>query len=152
MTLKFGTGWINYGLYWVEGKLPANQANPEVMSAFRREEREKTISLLENYLRVCLATKVFMCMCIYIQCNCWKLEADWFAVCETKLWLIISIQLISLKVKVSILIVQEDQVQKGILDLVVKHGIRKLVIRAAPGKWVIYRSLTCPQIQLTWLI
>ncbi|KAI4334520.1 hypothetical protein L6164_019203 [Bauhinia variegata] len=74
------------------GKLPATQANPKVVSAFRREEREQTIKLLEQYVSICLAAKV----------------------------------------KASIMIAEADQVQKGIVDLVIRHGIRKLVIGAVP--------------------
>ncbi|KAL1351916.1 hypothetical protein AAHE18_06G128700 [Arachis hypogaea] len=40
------------------GKLPASQANPEVVSAFRREEKEQAMRLLDNYLRICCAAKV----------------------------------------------------------------------------------------------
>ncbi|KAI4322144.1 hypothetical protein L6164_021864 [Bauhinia variegata] len=74
------------------GKLPATQANPEVVSAFRREERGQTMKLLEYYVSICLAAKV----------------------------------------KASIMIADADQVHEGIVDLVIRHGIRKLVIGAAP--------------------
>ena len=41
---------------------------------------------------------------------------------------------ITLQVKASILTIEADQVQKGIVDLVNRHGIRKLVIGAMPEK------------------
>ncbi|QHN98846.1 U-box domain-containing protein [Arachis hypogaea] len=74
------------------GKLPASQANPEVVSAFRREEKEQAMRLLDNYLRICRAAKV----------------------------------------KASFMMTEADQVQKGIVDLVVGHNIRRLVIGAIP--------------------
>ncbi|KAI5413413.1 U-box domain-containing protein 33 [Lathyrus oleraceus] len=72
------------------GKMPASQANPEVVSAFRREEREQTMRLTDKYLRICFASKV----------------------------------------KASVIVTEASQVQKGIVDLVVKHNITKLVIGA----------------------
>ncbi|KAI9081867.1 hypothetical protein K1719_036129 [Acacia pycnantha] len=74
------------------GKLPATQANPEVVSAFRREEREQTLRLLENYLSICRAAKA----------------------------------------KATSVIGEAEQVHKGIVDLIIKHGVRKLVIGAVP--------------------
>ncbi|XLT14035.1 hypothetical protein HN51_059725, partial [Arachis hypogaea] len=74
------------------GKLPASQANPEVVSAFRREEKEQAMRLLDNYLRICRAAKV----------------------------------------KASFMMTEADQVQKGIVALVVGHNIRRLVIGAIP--------------------
>ncbi|CAJ1933115.1 unnamed protein product [Sphenostylis stenocarpa] len=74
------------------GKLPASQASPEVVSAYRMEEREDTKRLLEKYLSLCRAAKV----------------------------------------KASSVIGEADQVQKGIVDLVTVHNIRKLVIGAIP--------------------
>ncbi|RDY09516.1 U-box domain-containing protein 33 [Mucuna pruriens] len=74
------------------GKLPASQASPEVVSAYRIEEREETKRLLEKYLSFCRAAKV----------------------------------------KASSVIGEADQVQKGIVDLVKVHNIRKLVIGAIP--------------------
>ncbi|KAL1323826.1 hypothetical protein HN51_034058 [Arachis hypogaea] len=78
------------------GKLPASQANPEVVSAFRREEKEQAMRLLDNYLRICRAAKV----------------------------------------KASFMMTEADQVQKGIVDLVVGHNIRRLVIGAIPEGWM----------------
>ncbi|RYR45175.1 hypothetical protein Ahy_A07g031032 [Arachis hypogaea] len=78
------------------GKLPASQANPEVVSAFRREEKEQVMRLLDNYLRICRAAKV----------------------------------------KASFMMTEADQVQKGIVALVVGHNIRRLVIGAMPEGWM----------------
>ncbi|KAL9296609.1 hypothetical protein ACSQ67_022505 [Phaseolus vulgaris] len=72
------------------GKLPASQASPEVVSAYRIEEREDSKRLMEKYLSLCRAAKV----------------------------------------KVTSIIGEADQVQKGIVDLVTVHNIRKLVIGA----------------------
>uniref|UniRef100_A0A5B6ZZV1 RING-type E3 ubiquitin transferase n=1 Tax=Davidia involucrata TaxID=16924 RepID=A0A5B6ZZV1_DAVIN len=74
------------------GKLPASQANSEVVSAYRKEEREKTSNLLLNYLSICYRSKV----------------------------------------KASTITIEADQVQRGIVDLVNKYGIRKLVMGAVP--------------------
>ncbi|KHN21956.1 U-box domain-containing protein 33 [Glycine soja] len=74
------------------GKLPASQASPEVVSAYRIEEKEDTKRLLEKYLSLCRAAKV----------------------------------------KASSVIGEADQVQKGIVDLVTVHNVRKLVIGAIP--------------------
>ncbi|XP_021828389.1 U-box domain-containing protein 33-like [Prunus avium] len=74
------------------GKLPASQANAEVVSAFRREEGERKMKLLQNYLRVCSRAKV----------------------------------------KASIAMVEAGEIQKGIVDLVNRHGVRKLVMGAVP--------------------
>jgi len=46
------------------GKLPASQASPEVVSAYRIEEREETKRLLEKYLSLCSAAKVLILMLI----------------------------------------------------------------------------------------
>ncbi|XP_045804637.1 U-box domain-containing protein 33-like [Trifolium pratense] len=72
------------------GKMPASQANPEVVSAFRREEREQTVRFTDKYLSICYAAKV----------------------------------------KASVIVAETGQIQKGIVDLVVSHNIRKLVIGA----------------------
>ncbi|XP_020223452.1 U-box domain-containing protein 33 [Cajanus cajan] len=74
------------------GKLPASQASPEVVSAFRKVEREQIMKLLDKYLTICQAARVKAC----------------------------------------IIVTEADQVQKGIVDLVVKHNIQKLVIGAVP--------------------
>ncbi|XP_059660732.1 U-box domain-containing protein 33-like [Cornus florida] len=74
------------------GKLPASQANAEVVSAYRREERERTRKLLLNYSSVCYRSKV----------------------------------------KASFITTEADQVEKGIVDLVNKYGIRRLVMGAVP--------------------
>lgn len=41
----------------VVGKLPASQASPAVVSAFRSVEREQTMKLLDKYLTVCRAAR-----------------------------------------------------------------------------------------------
>ncbi|CAN6695927.1 unnamed protein product [Malus baccata var. baccata] len=74
------------------GKLPSSQANAEVVSAFRREEKERKMKLLQNYLRACSIAKV----------------------------------------KASIVMVEADEIQKGIVELVNKNGVRKLVMGAVP--------------------
>jgi len=40
------------------GKLPASQANGEVVSAYRREEKEKMKKLLRTYCNICFKAKV----------------------------------------------------------------------------------------------
>ncbi|KAG8644466.1 hypothetical protein MANES_11G131100v8 [Manihot esculenta] len=74
------------------GKLPASQANAEVVSAHRRHEREQSKKLLEIYLAICRRAKV----------------------------------------KASIVTTDCDQVQKGIVELVNRHGVRMLVMGAVP--------------------
>ncbi|KAJ8770975.1 hypothetical protein K2173_022876 [Erythroxylum novogranatense] len=74
------------------GKLPASQANQEVLTAYRREEREQTRSLLDEYLSIFHRAKV----------------------------------------QASIISIESDQVQKGIIDLVKKNGVRKLVMGDIP--------------------
>ncbi|KAL2332129.1 hypothetical protein Fmac_019710 [Flemingia macrophylla] len=74
------------------GKLPASQASPEVVSAFRKVEKEQIMKLLDKYMTICHAARV----------------------------------------KASIIVTEADQVQKGIVDLVVRHNIQKLVIGAVP--------------------
>ncbi|KAG4978746.1 hypothetical protein JHK86_038220 [Glycine max] len=76
------------------GKLPASQASPAVVSAFRKVEREQIMKLLDKYLSICRAARV----------------------------------------KAAIIVTEADQVQKGIVDLVIKHNIEKLVIGAVPEK------------------
>lgn len=41
------------------GKLPASQANPEMVAAFRNEEKKDTRKLLRNYLIICSKSKVY---------------------------------------------------------------------------------------------
>lgn len=74
------------------GKLPASQANGEVVSAYRREEKEKTKKLLRTYFNICFKAKV----------------------------------------EVSTIITEAEQVQKGLVDLVVKQKIQKLVMGSVP--------------------
>ncbi|XP_057480788.1 U-box domain-containing protein 33-like [Actinidia eriantha] len=74
------------------GKLPASQASTEVVSAFRRDEKERTRKLLSNYLSICTQSKV----------------------------------------RASVTVTEASHVQKGIVDLVNEHGIRKLVMGAMP--------------------
>ncbi|CAI9770511.1 unnamed protein product [Fraxinus pennsylvanica] len=74
------------------GKLPASQANPEMVAAFRNEEKEETTKLLCNYLIICSKSKV----------------------------------------KARVITTEADEVQKGIVDLVNTHSIKKLVIGAIP--------------------
>ncbi|KAF2321913.1 hypothetical protein GH714_004547 [Hevea brasiliensis] len=76
----------------VVGKLPASQANAEVVSAHRRQEREQSKKLLEIYLAVCHKAKV----------------------------------------EASIITTDCDQVRKGIVELVNRHGARMLVMGVAP--------------------
>jgi len=47
------------------GKLPASQANAEVVSAFRREENEQTKKLIDYYLIICSRAKV-RCLADYL--------------------------------------------------------------------------------------
>ncbi|CAN4119891.1 unnamed protein product [Withania somnifera] len=82
------------------GRLPATQANAEVVSAFRNAEREEARKLLARYLSVCCKSKV----------------------------------------KASVVIVESDQVLKGILDFVNKCNIRKLIIGAIPDCVKVKRS------------
>ncbi|GFZ18010.1 U-box domain-containing protein kinase family protein [Actinidia rufa] len=77
------------------GKLPASQASTEVVSAFRRDEKERTRKLLSNYLSICTQSKV----------------------------------------RASVTVTEASHVQKGIVDLVNEHGIRKLVMGATPEKF-----------------
>uniref|UniRef100_A0A2P2LV02 RING-type E3 ubiquitin transferase n=1 Tax=Rhizophora mucronata TaxID=61149 RepID=A0A2P2LV02_RHIMU len=74
------------------GKLPASQANAEVLTAHRKEEKEQTRKLLESYLNICHRAKV----------------------------------------EVSMVTTECDQVQKGIVELVTNHSVRKLVMGAVP--------------------
>lgn len=74
------------------GKLPAKQANGEVVATYRREEKEQMKRVLLTYLNICYKAKV----------------------------------------KASIFNTEAEDVQKGLLDLIVKHGIEKLVMGSAP--------------------
>ncbi|KAL3850684.1 hypothetical protein ACJIZ3_012566 [Penstemon smallii] len=74
------------------GRFPASQASPEMVAAFRNEEREETMKLLSSYLLTCSRSKV----------------------------------------KASIITTEADEVEKGILDLVNIHTIRKLIVGAIP--------------------
>ncbi|PSR90065.1 Serine/threonine-protein kinase [Actinidia chinensis var. chinensis] len=72
------------------GKLPASQASTEVVSEYRRGERQHMRKLVFYYLSIC---------------------------CQSK-------------VKASVIATEAAQVQCGIVDLVNKHGIKKLVMGA----------------------
>ncbi|KAG9444673.1 hypothetical protein H6P81_016013 [Aristolochia fimbriata] len=74
------------------GRLPASQANEQLVFAFRREEKLQMNDMLRNYSNICDR----------------------------------------LKVQVSIATIEAEQVHKGIVDLVSRYGIRKLVMGAAP--------------------
>lgn len=70
------------------GKLPASQANTDVVAAYRKKEWEQTSQLLETYLGFCHRAKV----------------------------------------KAGTVIMEAEQVQIGIVDLVNKYKVRKLVM------------------------
>ncbi|XP_023007410.1 U-box domain-containing protein 33-like [Cucurbita maxima] len=70
------------------GKLPASQANTDVVAAYRKKEWEQTSRVLENYLGFCHRTKV----------------------------------------KAGIVLMEAEQVHTGIVDLVNKFKVRKLVM------------------------
>lgn len=78
------------------GKLPAAQANSDVVCAYRREEREEMKKLLLDYTSLCSRSKVKAC----------------------------------------VVTTENDQVRKGIVDLVNEFGVRKLVMGAAQGNWM----------------
>ncbi|XP_076934284.1 U-box domain-containing protein 33-like [Bidens hawaiensis] len=78
------------------GKLPATQANPDVASAYRREERDEMEKLLLEYMNLCSRSKV----------------------------------------KAYVVTTENDQVRKGIMDLVNKYRVQKLVMGAAPENWM----------------
>lgn len=75
------------------GKLPASRASVEVVAAYRREEREQTDKLLQQYLAICSTTS---------------------------------------EVRATVLSTEAEQVQKGIVEMVIKYGIRRLVMGAVP--------------------
>lgn len=70
------------------GKLLATQANAVVVTAHRKEEREKMNKLLRAYLHFCYRAKV----------------------------------------KASSIITEDEQVHKGLMNLVMQHGMQKLVM------------------------
>ncbi|KAL0436560.1 UNVERIFIED_CONTAM: hypothetical protein Sradi_0363900 [Sesamum radiatum] len=74
------------------GKLPASRANPEMVAAFRKEEKAEITKLLSTYLMTCSKSRV----------------------------------------KASIITIEANEVQKGIVNLVNLHMIRKLVVGAIP--------------------
>ncbi|KAL4340773.1 hypothetical protein GQ457_08G001140 [Hibiscus cannabinus] len=85
------------------GKLPASQANDQVVSAYRREEKEELQKLLANYSS--FGRK--------------------------------------LKVNISIITVEADQVHKGIVELVKRHKIRSLVMGAIPENCTRMKMSSC---------
>lgn len=78
------------------GKLPVAQANPDVVCAYRREEREEMKKLLLDYMSLCSRSKVKAC----------------------------------------VVTTENDQVRKGIVDLVNEFGVRKLVMGAVQENWM----------------
>ncbi|KAL7590141.1 hypothetical protein Lser_V15G38393 [Lactuca serriola] len=78
------------------GKLPATQANPDVVSAYRREEKNQTDKLLLDYMSLCSRSKV----------------------------------------NASFVTTENEQVRKGIMDLVNEYGVQKLVMGAVPETWM----------------
>ncbi|PWA31096.1 zinc finger, RING/FYVE/PHD-type [Artemisia annua] len=78
------------------GKLPATQANPDVVRAYRREERYQMQKLLLDYISLCSRSKVKAC----------------------------------------VVTTENDQVRKGIVDLLNEYGVQKLVMGAVPENWM----------------
>nr|GEV84436.1 U-box domain-containing protein 33-like [Tanacetum cinerariifolium] len=78
------------------GKLPATQANPDVVRAYRREERNQMQKLLLDYISLCSRSKVKAC----------------------------------------VVTTENDQVRKGIVDLLNEYGVQKLVMGAVPENWM----------------
>ncbi|KAH8520387.1 hypothetical protein H0E87_001724 [Populus deltoides] len=87
------------------GKLPASQANAEVVSAFRREENERTKKLFDYYLIICRRAKV----------------------------------------EATIVTIESDQVHKGIVELVNRHGVRKLVMGAVKENCMKVKKSSCKE-------
>ncbi|KAI9402253.1 hypothetical protein POPTR_001G239100v4 [Populus trichocarpa] len=87
------------------GKLPASQANAEVVSAFRREENERTKKLFDYYLIICRRAKV----------------------------------------EATIVTLESDQVHKGIVELVNRHGVRKLVMGAVKENCMKVKKSSCKE-------
>ncbi|XP_034887395.1 U-box domain-containing protein 33 [Populus alba] len=87
------------------GKLPASQANAEVVSAYRREENERTKKLFDYYLIICRRAKV----------------------------------------EATIVTIESDQVHKGIVELVNRHGVRKLVMGAVKESCMKVKKSSCKE-------
>ncbi|XP_061944361.1 U-box domain-containing protein 33-like [Populus nigra] len=87
------------------GKLPASQANAEVVSAFRREENERTKKLFDYYLIICRRAKV----------------------------------------EATIVTIESDQVHKGIVELLNRHGVRKLVMGAVKENCMKVKKSSCKE-------
>ncbi|XP_011035331.1 PREDICTED: U-box domain-containing protein 33-like [Populus euphratica] len=87
------------------GKLPASQANAEVVSAFRSEENERTKKLFDYYLIICRRAKV----------------------------------------EATIVTIESDQVHKGIVELVNRHGVRKLVMGAVKESCMKVKKSSCKE-------
>ncbi|KAI3514150.1 hypothetical protein L1887_12469 [Cichorium endivia] len=78
------------------GKLPASQANSDVVCAYRTQERDQMHKLLLDYMSLCARSKV----------------------------------------KASFVTTENEQVRKGIVDLVNEYGVQKLVMGAVPETWM----------------
>ncbi|KAJ0083498.1 hypothetical protein Patl1_30903 [Pistacia atlantica] len=134
------------------GKLPASQASPEVVSAFRMKERDEMKNLLDYYLSICSEVKVIFNSAshLYVYSECFFLtnngELDWsgtvldvMMVLQDQTYFILFSHLrkiVMLQVNASIITTEADQVQKAIIELANIHGIRKLVIGAVPENLV----------------
>ncbi|KVI11961.1 hypothetical protein Ccrd_009623 [Cynara cardunculus var. scolymus] len=95
------------------GKLPAAQANSDVVCAYRREEREEMEKLLLDYTSLCARSKVFFPLTISVVVDTYTAF-----------------------VKACVVTTENDQVRKGIVDLVNEFGVRKLVMGAASENWM----------------
>ncbi|KAF9665511.1 hypothetical protein SADUNF_Sadunf16G0130400 [Salix dunnii] len=87
------------------GKLPASQANAEIVAAFRRDENERTKKLLDDYLIICHRAKV----------------------------------------EATIVTIESDQVHKGIVELVNRHGVRKLVMGTVTDNYMKVKKSSCKE-------
>lgn len=52
--------------FHVVGKLPASKASGEVVAAYRKDEWAQTVKLLESYVSLCNAEKVFNSPCLLL--------------------------------------------------------------------------------------
>lgn len=106
------------------GKLPASQANSELVNAHRGEEKEKMRKLLDIYLKSCARAKVLYKLCLIL----FMLQGREVYCYKGCLFL--------LQVKASVLVTEAVLVPRGIVELVNRHCIKKLVMGAVPARFL----------------
>lgn len=101
-------------------KFSIDQLEEHQVKAYHDKERQETYKILDKYLLICGRAGVFSLILNLL-----------FRRCQISFF---NLVFGFFKAQVDRLYIETDSIEKGIVDLISKHGIRKLVMGAAANK------------------